>query len=172
MGIQVWDPLVRVAHWGVAAGVAGAWWSLDRAGGWHEKIGYAVAALVGLRLVWGFIGSRHARFSDFVKGWRTTAAYARRLLAGAEERYIGHNPLGGWMALALWAAVAATCFTGWLYTTDEFFGLAWLEQTHQALAWTVVALVPLHVAGVVFTSLRHRENLLRAMLTGRKRPGA
>ncbi|MCZ2495865.1 cytochrome b [Xylophilus sp. Kf1] len=166
--MKVWDPLVRVVHWGVAAGIASAWWSLDHAGGWHERLGYAVAALVLVRLAWGLVGSRHARFADFVAGPAATAAYARRLLRGTEERHLGHNPLGGWMALALWAGVLATCLTGWMFTTDAFFGMAWVENTHQALAWTVVGLLPLHLAGVLFTSLRHRENLLVAMITGRK----
>ena len=169
--MKVWDPLVRFVHWGVAAGIAAAWYTSDRSETWHVRIGYAVAALVATRLAWGFVGSRHARFSDFVRGWRATAAYASQVLRRREERHLGHNPLGGWMALALWAAVGGTCFTGWLYTTDAYFGIAWVEASHRALAWTVVALLPLHIAGVVFTSLRHRENLLLAMLTGRKRPG-
>lgn len=170
--MKVWDPLVRLCHWGVAAGVAvswatsGIWLGQQR---WHERVGYTIAALVAARLVWGFVGSRHARFSDFVRGWRNTLAYARRLLAGTEERHLGHNPLGGWMAMALWAAVAGTCATGWLFTTDAFFGVEWVESCHKVLARTVVALVPLHVAGVFFTSWRHRENLVSAMVTGRKR---
>lgn len=168
--MKVWDPLVRIVHWAVAAGIAAAWWTLDHAGGWHEKVGYGITALVVARLLWGFVGSRHARFKDFVKGAASTAAYTRRLLHGTEERHVGHNPLGGWMALALWACVLATCLTGWMFTTDAFFGIAWVETTHKTLAWTVVALLPLHVAGVIFTSLRHRENLLLAMITGRK-PG-
>lgn len=92
------------------------------------------------------------------------------MLAGTEERHLGHNPLGGWMALALWTTVAGACATGWLYTTDAFFGIAWVETAHQVLAWTVVALLPLHLAGVVLASLRHRENLVAAMFGGSKRP--
>jgi len=171
--MKVWDPLVRVCHWGVAASVAASWWTSGTWGGqqrWHERVGYAVAALVAVRLLWGFVGSRHARFGDFVRSPRRTLAYARRVLAGTEERHLGHNPLGGWMALALWATVAGACATGWLYTTDAFFGIAWVETAHQVLAWTVVALVPLHLAGVVLASLRHRENLVAAMLGGSKRP--
>ena len=165
--VRVWDLPVRLTHWGVAAGVAAAWWFSD--GGWHERIGYAVAACVAARLAWGCVGTRHARFGDFVRGPGATMAYARRLLTGSEPRYLGHNPLGGWMALVLWAAVALTCLTGWLYTTDAYFGEPWLDRLHQAAAWTVVALVPLHLAGVWFTSRRHRENLVAAMLHGDKR---
>ena len=170
--MKVWDPLVRIVHWAVAAGIAAAWWTSDRFETWHIRLGYAVAALVVLRLAWGFTGSRHARFSDFVCGWAATTAYARRLLGRSEERHLGHNPLGGWMALSLWAGILGTCFTGWMFTTDAWFGIAWVEQTHRMLAWAVVALLPLHVGGVIFTSRRHRENLLLAMITGRKRPGA
>jgi len=171
--VKVWDPLVRICHWGVAAGVAASWWTSGMWSGqqrWHERVGYTIAALIAARLVWGLVGSRHARLTDFVVGPRRTLAYARRMLAGTEERHRGHNPLGGWMALALWAATAGTCLTGWLFTTDAFFGIEWVETTHKTLAWTVVFLVPLHVAGVVFTSLRHRDNLVAAMLDGRKRP--
>ncbi|WP_229722507.1 cytochrome b/b6 domain-containing protein [Xylophilus rhododendri] len=167
--VRVWDWLVRLTHWLVAVGVALAWFTSEGSEAWHIRIGYTIAAAVAVRVAWGFIGSRHARFADFLRGPRATLAYARRLMAGREERHLGHNPLGGWMAVALWLTVAGTCFTGWLYTTDAFFGLAWLDQLHQLLAWTVVALVPLHVAGVVFTSLRHRENLVAAMLAGDKR---
>lgn len=169
--VRVWDRLVRLLHWGVALGVLGAWVTSSGDSTWHERIGHACAAFIALRLAWGFVGSRHARFGDFVRGPRVTLAYAWRLLRGREERHLGHNPLGGWMAVALWTSVAVTCGTGWLYTTDAFFGEAWLDRLHLVLAWAVVALVPLHLAGVAFTSLRHRENLVAAMLTGMKRRG-
>jgi cytochrome b len=170
--MKVWDPLVRIVHWAVAVGIAVSWWTSERSETWHIRFGYAVATMVLIRLAWGFIGSRHARFADFVRGWAATTGYAHRVLQRTEGRHLGHNPLGGWMALALWAAILGTCFTGWLYTTDAYFGIAWVELTHVILAWTVVALLPLHIAGVIFTSLRYRENLVIAMITGRKRPGA
>ncbi len=169
--VRVWDKPVRLLHWSLAIGVAASWWTSARNTDWHQQVGYACCLAIALRFVWGFAGSPHARFSDFVRGPRATLAYVRHVVRGDEERHLGHNPLGGWMAVALWLCVALTCASGWLYTTDQFFGEPWLDLTHQALAWAVVVLVALHLAGVVFTSRRHRENLVGAMLTGRKRPG-
>ena len=167
--VKVWDLPVRLLHWGLAAAVAGAWWASGSNVRWHEPVGYAAAACVALRLAWGLVGSRHARFADFVRGPRATAAYAGLLLRGREPRHLGHNPLGGWMALALWAGVSATAFTGWLYTTDAYWGEPWLDLLHRVLAWAVVVLVALHLAGVAFTGWRHRENLVAAMFSGLKR---
>lgn len=168
--VKVWDPLVRVLHWTLVAAVATAWcstlgWGFVR---WHEPAGYVAIAVVVTRLAWGFAGSRHARFAQFVRGPRATLRYAARLPRHEEPRYLGHNPLGGWMVLLLLAWVGSIGFTGWLYTTDAFWGEAWLDQLHSALAWGLLVLITLHVAGVVFTSRRHRESLVRAMLSGRK----
>ncbi|WP_427911830.1 cytochrome b/b6 domain-containing protein [Ramlibacter sp. MMS24-I3-19] len=172
--VAVWDTAVRCLHWLLVATVAIAWLSSLALLGWHEPAGYAAAAIVAARVAWGFTGSRHARFASFVRGPAAVAAYGRRVLARRERRYLGHNPLGGWMVLALLACVGALGVTGWLYTaTDLFWGEAWLERVHAALAWLLLALIALHVAGVVFTSLRQRENLVRAMVTGAKQaPGA
>ncbi|CAN5750406.1 cytochrome b/b6 domain-containing protein [soil metagenome] len=172
MRVRVWDRPVRLLHWTLAAAITLAWFTSESNASWHERIGYVALAAVAARVVWGFAGSVHARFSDFVRGPRATLAYARRVSSGTEERHLGHNPLGGWMALALWLLAALTCVTGWLYTTDMFFGEAWLDALHEALAWAIVAAVLLHLVGVCFTSWRHRENLVLAMFTGRKRAPA
>jgi cytochrome b len=166
--VRVWDRPVRILHWTLAASIALAWITSDSYAAWHERTGYVALAAVVLRLLWGFTGSAHARFKDFVRGPRATLTYARRVLNGTEERHLGHNPLGGWMALLLWLLAAATGVTGWLYTTDRFFGEAWLDRLHEALAWAIVAAVAAHLAGVAFTSWRQRENLALAMLTGNK----
>src|SRR5262249_52739458 len=122
-----------------------------------------------VRLAWGLAGpSRLARFGQFLRGPRATWAYARALFEGREPRYIGHNPLGAWMIVALLACVAGLALTGWLYTTDRFWGDETVETVHVALAWLLLVLAGLHVTGVVVTSLRHRENLVRAMLDGSK----
>ncbi|MFT3720568.1 cytochrome b/b6 domain-containing protein [Pseudorhodoferax sp.] len=164
----VWDRPVRLLHWALVLCVAAAWWTGGRTDGWHENLGYAVAAIVALRLAWGFAGSRYARFAQFVRGPRATWAYAHGVWRGTAPRYIGHNPLGGWMVLALLACCATLCLSGWLYTTDWLWGYAWLYWTHFVAGWVLVGLVVLHVAGVAFTSWQHRENLVRAMVTGAK----
>lgn len=166
--VRVWDPLVRVGHWLLALSVLFAWLTRHSPGPWHEWIGYTSLAIVAVRLVWGWRGSHHARFAQFVYGPRATLAYARALLGGREPRTLGHNPLGGWMILALLVTVTLVGASGWLYTTDRFWGVEWVEQLHGWLTNVLWALVGLHVAGVLYTSLRHRENLVAAMLHGRK----
>jgi cytochrome b len=164
---KVWDPLVRIVHWGLVASVCVAWLVTD--GRVHDTAGYAALALVAIRVAWGFVGSGHARFASFIVSPRSALDYANEVAAGAEPRYIGHNPLGGWMILALLGTAAATSLSGWLYTTDAFWGVAWVEQLHAAFAYLLLALAVLHVAGVIFTSTRQRENLVVAMFHGRKR---
>src|SRR5207344_1558354 len=107
-----------------------------------------------------------------VRALGATLGYLRQVLSGRAPRYIGHNPLGGWMIVALLACIAGLSLTGWLYTTDRFWGDETVETVHRLLAWGMLGLITLHVAGVVFTSLRHRENLVAAMFSGRKRPAA
>ena len=168
--IRVWDPLVRVFHWSLALSVLLAWISAEGWGRWHEWIGYAALALVAVRLIWGLVGSRYARFAAFLRGPAATMAYARSVLAHRDRRYLGHNPLGGWMIIALLVMVTLTGFTGWLYTTDAYWGVEWVEEVHEGCANTLLFLIGLHVAGVVLTSWRHGENLVAAMWHGRKRP--
>ena len=146
-----------------------AWLTRHEGGSWHEWSGYLALAVVLVRLVWGWRGRGHARFTSFVRGPRETFAYARAVLAGREPRSIGHNPLGGWMIVALLATVAALGLTGWLFNTDLFWGEPWLDALHGLLADLLMALVMLHLLGVLYTSLRHRENLVAAMVHGRKR---
>jgi cytochrome b len=173
----VWDGLVRLLHWSLVGAVTTAWLATLHLGigSWHEPAGYVALAAVGTRLVWGLLArgasaARYARFTQFVHGPRTVWAYTRDVLAHREARHLGHNPLGGWMVLALLAWVAAIGTTGWLQTTDRYWGSELLELVHTLLAWSLLGLIALHVAGVVFTSLRHRENLVKAMWTGRKMP--
>lgn len=166
--VRVWDALQRTMHWCLLLAVAAAWLSTLILFDWHEAAGWVALAIVLLRVLWGFIGSRYARFGEFVRGPRATLRYLRELRRHAEPRYLGHNPLGGWMVLALLGCVAALGLTGWLYTTDALWGDAIVDYTHQTLAWLLLVLIALHVAGVVFTGRRHRENLVAAMFTGSK----
>jgi cytochrome b len=168
--VPVWDAGVRLLHWLLAASVAWAWLSsTDAHGRWHALAGYIAAAVVLARLGWGVAcGRRSARLARSLRFARAALAHARELAHGAGRRYLGHNPLGSVMVLALLACTAATSFTGWLFTTDRFWGYRWLSSLHNALAWLLLALIVLHVTGVVWTSRRQRENLVRAMLTGSK----
>jgi cytochrome b len=166
----VWSPWLRVLHWLLALSMITSFATHEGGGQLHEWSGYVALAAASIRLVMGFAGSGYWRFSQFVRSVPATLAYAQAVVKHTETRYIGHNPLGGWMVLALLLDAIATGFTGWLYTTDLFFGYAWLETLHGVLGEALIPLLALHLAGVVFTSWRHRENLVGAMLHGKKRP--
>ena len=196
--VRVWDPLVRIFHWGLVAAFAVAWLSADELDTLHEVAGYVVAGLVAFRLVWGLVGSRYARFARFVKGPRETLAYLGDMSRGKERRYLGHNPAGAAMTVALLVTLSGTAFTGWLLAEPDRIAMlpslpaivapAWaddgdeygargevkgaLEGVHETLANLMLLLAALHVGGVVLASFRHHENLARAMVTGDKRaPG-
>lgn len=174
--IRVWDPLVRVLHWTLVAAVAIAAATAEAHGKpahtVHEISGYVALGVIALRILWGLAGPRHARFGSFVRPPGVAWDYSRALAGGVEPRHLGHNPLGGWMILALLGMGLLAAGSGWLYVTDRFWGAEWLEETHEALGHALYGLVGLHVAGALFTGWRHRENLVRAMVTGRKRaPG-
>jgi cytochrome b len=168
--LKVWDPLVRTAHWALVISIAAAWLTRKGWGTVHEWIGYVALALIALRLAWGWTGARYARFSQFVHGPGSTLRYAGQVLKGTERRHIGHNPLGAWMIVALLAVTLLACLSGCLYTTDRYWGDERVEDLHEALAVALLVLATLHVTGVVVASLRHGENLVGAMIHGRKRP--
>jgi cytochrome b len=158
-GIRVWDPLVRVLHWTLVATVALAWATGDELDLLHTWLGEAVAVLVAVRVAWGFTGPRLARFAGLAA-------------AGRAPRHLGHNPLGGWMIVALLVTLLAVAGSGWLMTQEAFFGSEWLEELHEVLAHGLLVLVALHVAGAVITGWLHGENLVKAMFSGRKRAPA
>lgn len=177
--IAVWDPLVRIFHWSLVSFFFIAYLSEDDFGGIHVWAGYAVAMLVAFRLAWGFIGERHARFSDFVRGPGAAFGYLAGLVRANAPRYVGHNPAGGLMVVALLVSLAMTTLFGMILLGGDGAGpLAgvvppaatgeWVEEVHEFFANATLALVVLHVAGVVVGSIAHRENLVKAMFTGRK----
>ena len=162
----------------------------------HEIAGYVVVGLVAFRLIWGMVGSRYARFAKLLKGPRDTLAYLGDMSRGKERRYLGHNPAGATMVVALLVTLSGTAFTGWLMAEPARVamlpdlpqivspasadvggeygerGEEAVEELHEVLANLMLLLAALHVGGVVLTSFRHRENLARAMVTGDKRaPG-
>ncbi|MEZ5953244.1 MAG: cytochrome b/b6 domain-containing protein [Hyphomonas sp.] len=197
----VWDPLIRVGHWTLVIGFFTAYLSGDDYFSIHKWAGYVVAAYVLIRIVWGFVGTKHARFAGFVRGPGAVFGYLRGLTTGKAKDYAGHNPAGGAMVVALLFSLLVTTSSGMaLYAVEDNAGpLAGivteqtfapiagafgeeedggheesgaeelLEGVHKAFVYITLALVGLHLAGVVASSLVHKENLARAMVTGRKR---
>ena len=167
--VRVWDPFVRIFHWSLVGLFVAAFVTGDEVEWLHIGVGSAIAALVALRLVWGIAGSRYARFSAFVRSPRTIMAYVLQAARWKAPRYLGHNPAGGVMVVTLLVMIAGLAATGFAMTTDAFWGAQWVEDLHKLLAYAMLGLVGLHIAGVVFSSLSHGENLVKAMVTGRKR---
>jgi len=167
VSVQVWDPLVRILHWSLAILFALAWVSEDLQS-LHQPVGYAILALVAVRVVWGLVGTRYARFSDFVRGPTKTLDYARGLASGRAPRVLGHSPLAAIMILTLLIMLSATGISGWLITLPVYHHAEWVEELHEGFAAVTLGLVGLHVVAVLVMSLVHGENLVRAMITGRK----
>jgi cytochrome b len=167
--VRVWDRVVRSFHWALVLSFVTAWLTSHSSEDIHRWAGYTAGALVAMRLLWGVLGTPYARFSQFVRDPATVLRYLSAILSGREARYIGHNPAGGAMVVVLIAAMGSTALTGWLMTTDAYFGVSWVEAAHSLAAHGLLLLVFLHIGGVVLASFRHRENLVRAMITGRKR---
>lgn len=167
--LKVWDLFVRLFHWSLVASFAIAFLTGDDLEALHIWAGYAAAGLVALRLVWGLIGTKYARFTQFVRSPVTVLGYLRDIATGRETRYVGHNPAGGAMVLALLAMLVGLGVTGILMTTPAYWHSEPLEEIHEVMANLTLGLVILHIAGVTLASMRHHENLVRAMVTGRKR---
>ena len=154
----MWDLAVRVLHWSLVLTVAAAWLTRHSPGRWHEWLGYATLVIVAARFV-GFLRLPPRALCRLPAAGSRDARVRARRLSAREARFVGHNPLGGWMVVALLAMVVFVGFTGWLYTTDRFWGVGWVEELHETLSDILFAFVGLHILGVVFTSIRHRENL-------------
>ena len=167
--VKVWDPFVRVFHWSLATLFAVAYLTGDEIERVHIAAGYTIGGLVALRFIWGFIGPAHARFSSFVHSPRDVLAYMRDVALFRAPRYLGHNPAGGALVVALMIMLAGTSITGFMLTTDAFWGVKWAEEVHEFFANLTVVLIVFHVLGVLLASFEHRENLVKAMITGRKR---
>ena len=197
--VRVWDPMVRLFHWSLVATFIIAWLSGEEEGRLHVYSGYAVMGLVMFRILWGFIGTRHARFSSFLYSPQRTLRYLGSLLGPAPEHYTGHNPAGGWMIVALLVSLLVTGYTGLLaYGAEgkgpladagraiEFVSVAYAddddewedheyeadefwEEVHEFFANFTLLLVFVHLLGIIVASHLHGENLVRGMLTGYKR---
>ena len=185
--IRVWDSPVRIIHWALVLAVFGAWITRELEGdwfAWHTRFGYAVLVLVLTRIIWGFVGSRYARFAQFVRGPRAIGAYIASLRRGAKQSEpsssVGHNPLGALMILALLALLAAQAITG-LFANDQIFqtgplfgyvSVALSDQLttlHKQLFDVLWVAIALHVVAAVIYAWLLRQNLITPMFTGRKR---
>jgi len=181
--VKVWDPLVRVFHWILAIAFFLAYLSEDDLLTLHVWAGYTVGVAIVIRLLWGFIGTQHARFKDFVTPPKVALQYLKDTLAFKARRYIGHNPAGGFMIVLMIASLLITTFTGiavygagehagpmaTLFVSNAKYWEKFFEGIHEFFANLSMLLVVVHIGGVVIESLIHKENLVRSMINGHKR---
>jgi cytochrome b len=167
--IRVWDWPVRVFHWSLALCVLIAYVTgeSEQYSLLHQTLGYAAAGLLGFRLAWGVVGTRYAKFSQFVRRPQAVWAYLKSIREGQAQHHVGHNPVGGVAVLSLMGLVALTAFTGWLIAAGD--ASHWQEEMHEFMANTLMVVVGVHVLGVVLSSRLHHENLVAAMWTGWKK---
>jgi cytochrome b len=166
--ILVWDAPVRVFHWLMVISFAGAYLTAESER-WrliHVTLGYTMGGLVAFRIIWGLVGTRHARFSSFVSGFASVRRYVQSLIAGKPEHHVGHNPAGAVAIVLLLISSIVIVATGWGVYNDT--GGKIVEELHEVSANLMLLIVIVHVAGVVVSSWLHHENLIRSMLTGRK----
>ncbi len=166
--VLIWDLPTRVFHWLLAASFLGAFVTAEseRFRDVHVALGYTMLGLIGFRLLWGVIGTRYARFGSFAFGPRSVVRYVKSLFTRSPQHHPGHNPAGSWAIYALLALAVVTGLTGYAAYND--IGGDWGEELHEAIANAMLAVVFVHIAGVVVSSLIHRENLARAMINGYK----
>jgi cytochrome b len=181
--VRVWDPFVRIFHWSLVLSFTVAYLSGEELETLHNNAGYAVLGLVLLRVVWGFVGTRHARFRDFIYPPGVIKGFLQDTFRQRARRYLGHNPAGGAMIIVMLVSLVLTTVTGIAYygIEDAAGPLAmlagspeWskemLEEVHEFFANLMVLLVVIHIIGVIVEGRLHQENLVKSMLNGRKRP--
>lgn len=165
---KVWDPLVRLFHWSLVLGIALNGVLLEADSKLHLQVGYAVVALIALRIVWGMIGTPHARFRDFPIDVNASLRQVQDMSLGRVRVHVGHTPLGALMIYNLLGSVLLIGLTGYMMTTTQFWGVVWVEDMHEIMAGWIGVSVVLHVAAVIIESRRTGVNLPKAMVTGRK----
>ncbi len=167
--IAVWDPLVRLIHWGLALTILLNGAIIDEESTVHEWVGYVAVGLVATRLIWGLFGPRYARLSAFPPNPAAALRHLVALSKGDKIVHLSHNPLGALMVYNIWMTVLALGATGYMMGTMQFFGVEWVEEAHEiAFNWLLVSIV-LHVGGVIFDSWWSGVPLVRSMIDGRKR---
>lgn len=191
--VKVWDLPVRIFHWALVLLFVVSYLTGEEETPWHIYSGYGIVSLVVFRILWGLVGSHYARFSQFVYSPATVLAYTKSLLAKKPAHYLGHNPLGGWMIIALLLTLLATTLSGMkLYAVKEHEGPLsftvaagtplpaegeespeeeYWKEIHETFVNLMLLLIVLHVAGVIISGRLHGENLARAMITGNKSTG-
>lgn len=209
--IKVWDVFARIFHWTLVGVMICQYLTGDRFKNVHIKLGYFLICLVLARILWGFFGSKHARFSDFVYGPGTIISYLKGLIKSNPRHYLGHNPAGGLMIIILLFSLLVTAFTG-LKTlgsrgqgplADEGISIVRLtyadedkhddnddhqtyrkghkeknpkyefwKEIHESMTGFMIFLIIVHISGVIVSSWVHKENLILAMITGRKKNGS
>jgi cytochrome b len=166
--ILVWDAPVRVFHWLMVLSFFGAYLTAESER-WrlvHVTLGYTMGGLVAFRIIWGLMGTRYARFSNFIRGPAAVMQYVKSLLKGQPEHAIGHNPAGAVAIVLLMLLSVVIVATGWAIFNE--IGTSILSELHELTSNLMLLVVGVHVAGVAFSSWLHRENLVRAMVTGQK----
>ncbi len=166
--IKVWDPIVRITHWGVALLFIANFTVIDDDSPAHIYVGYVLFALVAIRIMWGLVGTKYARFSSFWPTRSRIRVHLKGIMRGQPGVYLSHNPLGALMVLNLFATMIAISITGIMLTMRTFRFEDWVEDLHEGLAIYGFVCVGIHVAGVLFEMKRSKINLIKAMVTGRK----
>lgn len=166
---RIWDPFLRFFHWSVAVLFFANAVLTDPESTLHEYIGYALGALIALRLIWGLIGPRPARFAAFAPTPAGVTTQLTDMAAGRKSAHLGHSPLGALMIFNLILSLAGIAVTGYMMTTNAYWGVEWVEETHEALVTWAEISVLVHIAAVIWESRRTGINLPRAMVTGVKR---
>ena len=180
---KIWDPLVRIFHWALVLSFFIAYITEEDFLIIHSYAGYIVLGLLFIRIIWGFIGSRHARFSDFIYSPKDIKHFLKNTLRLKAKRYMGHNPAGGVMILLMIISLLMTTISGvivygaeeqagplasWFTQSHSFWGEAF-EEIHELFANFTLLLIFVHVAGVIIESFIHKENLVKSMIDGMKR---
>lgn len=168
--VKVWDLFIRFFHWSLALALSLNYFIFDDGEDIHQWIGYGVIALISSRIIWGFMGSYYARFSTFLPSLKSLVPYLKSLFSGKCKRYLSHNPAGTVMVVLLMSWIVVIVATGLMMEElDIFWGVEWVEDVHyyagKYIWWAVAA----HVLGVIFSSIKERENLVYSMITGFKK---
>ncbi len=168
MQIKVWDPFIRLFHWSVVTLFLANYWLIE-SGSLHDWLGYTLAVLVAMRVIWGVVGSPYARFSNFFPTPKRVNFYLSDLISGRPSQFVGHNPLGSLMILTLLSLLIVLSISGWMIGLDMFWGVDWVETLHETTANIIQILVVFHVAAILTADVWRKEGLLKAMVTGWKR---